>query len=55
LKFPSRRIWLLKRPEFRVVVKAVLLQELEGIVPRADGLELEAVQVFVVIIQKRIE
>lgn len=39
----------------QVVVKAISLQELEGIVPRADGLELEAVEVFVVVIQKRIE
>jgi len=39
----------------QVVIEAVFLQELEGIVPRADGLELEAVQVFIVVIQKSIE
>jgi hypothetical protein len=31
----------------QVVIKAVLLQELGGIVPCADGLELEAIEVFV--------
>jgi len=30
----------------QVVVEAVPLQELEGIVPRADGLELEAIEVL---------
>ena len=39
----------------QVVVEAVLLQELEGIIPRADVLELKAEQVFAVIVQKRIE
>jgi len=39
----------------QVVVEAISLKELEGVVPRADGLELEAVQVFVVVVQKRIE
>jgi len=39
----------------QVVVEAVILQELEGIVPRAGGFELEAKQVFVVVVQKRIE
>jgi hypothetical protein len=33
----------------QVVVEAVALQELEGIVPRAGGLELEAVQVFILL------
>jgi hypothetical protein len=39
----------------QIVVEAVLLQELEGVVPRADGLELKAAQIFVVIVQQRIE
>jgi len=34
----------------QVVVKAISLQELEGIVPRADRLELDAVEVFVVLV-----
>ena len=39
----------------QVVVEAVALQELEGIVPRAGGLELEAKEVFVVVVQEGIE
>jgi hypothetical protein len=39
----------------QVVVEAVLFQELEGIVPRGNVFELETIQVFVVVIQQRIE
>ena len=39
----------------QIVVEAVALQDLEGVVPCADGFELEAVLVPVVVVQKRIE
>jgi hypothetical protein len=35
----------------QVIVEAIALQELESVVPRASRFELEAKQVFVVIVQ----